>query len=95
MIISSSQSILEIDGLNVYPNPVQDVLTIENLSNQYHILDVRIFNELGINMQSAIMDFEQRFKKKIKLAQIPSGVYFLEVTMENGARSIVKFVKAN
>ncbi len=67
--------------IKLYPNPVNDVLTIENADGQ----DVEIVNTLGIVVKT--------FQKagtfgKLNVGDLPNGFYFLKIQNE-----VVRFVK--
>ena len=76
--ISSNQQPLE-----VYPNPVSDVLYLNNLSCGQ--VDYSIFNVLGQEVTTGISC------GTISVADLEKGVYFLQVNGEN-MRETVKFV---
>ena len=77
-IISSNQQPLE-----VYPNPVSDVLYLKNLACGQ--VDYSIFNVLGQEVMNGISC------GTISVAGLEKGVYFLQVNGEN-LRETVKFV---
>ncbi|MHB1277874.1 MAG: T9SS type A sorting domain-containing protein [Bacteroidia bacterium] len=76
--------------IRYYPNPVQKVLTIEvqlEYLDEYESVEVKIVNLLGQEMIKAIsMDLNGINNEiRIDMADVPSGVYFLEVySMING-----------
>jgi len=73
-------------GLLVYPNPVQDVLFIEN-NLSVAIQSLKMYDLLGQMVLSEKKDFNQ-----INLSVLRAGVYFLTVEMKSGlvVRKIVK-----
>ena len=75
---------VNVGGFRVYPNPVDDVITVETQSlaplQQYDIT-----NLMGQTLMTGRLDDE---KQQINLSEIPAGMYFLRV---NGIT--VKFVK--
>ncbi|HCS21318.1 MAG TPA: hypothetical protein DIW47_12290 [Bacteroidetes bacterium] len=76
--------------IRYYPNPVQKVLTIEvqlEYLDEFESVEVKIVNLLGQEMIKAIsMDLNGINNEiRIDMADVPSGVYFLEVySMING-----------
>lgn len=74
-------------GLNVFPNPVSDILTIDNNEK---IKLVQIYNIRGQEVKSIPV---QKSNKNISVADLNSGVYILKVIDNNGASAIQKIVK--
>jgi hypothetical protein len=66
------------DDVNIYPNPVNDLLYI---ASDQHIKEVRIFNALG----ALVFQKNDNFNiEKIEL-NLANGIYFLELSNENGS----------
>ncbi|HLW31032.1 MAG TPA: T9SS type A sorting domain-containing protein [Aequorivita sp.] len=65
-------------NLNIYPNPVIDVITIES-ANSLNIEEITIFNISGKKLKTLFGDFE-----KIDLKSFPSGVYYLKIQSKKG-----------
>jgi Secretion system C-terminal sorting domain len=76
-------------GLNVYPNPVQDVLTI-NLSNVSASATVQLFDLQGSFVSAPIAI--NSTSVNVNMADYADGVYILKVT-SNGATEEVRVVK--
>lgn len=72
-----------ISGLSVYPNPVKEELTI---FCKEKIERVEIYNPLG-SLQST------SYKNKIYTSNLPSGIYFIKIYLENGTNITRKFIK--
>lgn len=76
--------------IRYYPNPVQKILIIEvqlEYLNEFESVEVKIVNLLGQEMIKATnMDLNGINNEiRIDMADVPSGVYFLEVySMING-----------
>ena len=84
-----SASIDEINSdttVNVYPNPVTSILSIENLTNQL-FQEISIFNTAGV--QIAVFSYDL---KTIDLTKYSKGVYFLRIKT-NKTVSSIKIVK--
>jgi hypothetical protein len=58
--------------IKIYPNPVSDILTIENLDNAN---DVEIINILG----QTVLHFPKLNDNKIYVSNLENGVYFLKI----------------
>jgi hypothetical protein len=66
------------DDVNVYPNPVNDLLYI---ASDQHIKEVRLFNAQG----ALVFQKNDNFNiEKIEL-NLANGIYFLELSNENGS----------
>jgi len=65
-----------IDGLSLYPNPVDDVLTIENQLGG----NIEIYNQLGKKMTSLVMDAQQMM---IPMGNYESGMYIVKISSDN------------
>ena len=65
--------------LRVFPNPADEKITVslENVSGGF---DIRIYNMLG---QSVYNDASLLNKKEINIADLKSGVYFVEIKNQN------------
>ncbi|MEM6515084.1 MAG: M1 family aminopeptidase [Bacteroidota bacterium] len=71
--------------LIVYPNPVEDLLSIEN-SQAFKISKVIIFNTLGQRL------IEKKFEPMINLAGLQSGLLFIQFQTDSGliTKSVLK-----
>ena len=79
--------------LNVYPNPVNDQLTIRINTEIKEDVDIQLYNSIG----------KVEFKKQWKLEkggnyiyfyrdQLASGIYFLKVSSENSNLKVIKVI---
>jgi hypothetical protein len=68
-----------VSSLNIYPNPVKDVLHIDT---QEEVIYVGIYNMLGVEVLSA------KGAKDINLETLPSGAYGVKVTTASGTRAM-------
>lgn len=79
---NSPQSSVETDEFNtsisVYPNPVSDILTIENNSNN-RFISYNIFNSSGKKVLSNSV-----FENTINISSLVDGVYNLELKTKDG-----------
>lgn len=73
-------------GLSVYPNPAQGVLTISGIDVS-GIRGIVITNSLG-------QSFVQQIANTIQIGDLPSGVYSLHIKTQVGHHLIAKFIKA-
>jgi DNA-directed RNA polymerase alpha subunit len=74
-------------SFNVYPNPVNDKLYIETLT-QTQTLTVEIYDVYG--RQQSMVNGQQ--STVIDVTSLNSGVYFVKVVTENG-EAVRRFIK--
>jgi len=73
-------------GFSVYPNPVKDILTIQN--PEKHSLDkITITDLTGKKVKEQTSNLTL-----IDVSQLPQGMYLLQMTSE-GKKSVTKFIK--
>ena len=73
--------------LNLYPNPIQDILNIESELN----LQLYIFNNNGLKIKSRKIN---KGANQINMAELPISVYFLEFkSKERNFSTVKKIVK--
>jgi hypothetical protein len=73
--------------LSIYPNPAQDVLFIDGIKEISGFRDIEIISATG----GLVGRFETA-KKEINVLNLPSGVYFVNISHDRGVESI-RFVK--
>ena len=90
-LIFWTQPSLRIDGgtaiadLDVYPNPSRDVFNVTFTSEDVQDLEVRVINVVGeVVYTEDLQQFVGEYTKSIDLATYTKGVYFLEITTNNG-----------
>lgn len=65
-------------GINVYPNPVNDILTIKSLNTEIQIESVAIYDITGKQV------YKSKTSKSINVAKFPTGVFILKVESLDG-----------
>ena len=74
-----------INNLDVFPNPSRDLFSVSFSSEVVQNLEVRIINVIGEVIYSEnLQQFVGEYTKQVDLAAYTKGVYFLEVTTDNG-----------
>lgn len=73
------------NNMTTYPNPVVDVLQINS--------EVKIFQYQLISIQGAILREGTPNQNSIDLSQVSPGIYFLQLTDENGQTKMQRIVK--
>jgi hypothetical protein len=76
--------------LMVYPNPVQDELTIDNLNQFSNVGSIRIVNVEGKLIESVAYNGDASMN--INTEALVAGVYFIEIAHAAGIER-VKFMK--
>ena len=87
LIVTPVKSLSNIESIiqepKIFPNPVKDILYIENIKN---IEGIKLHNNLGQLL------FSENNSNEIKMGQLPIGLYYLRVISKNGIirKNIVK-----
>ncbi len=80
-------------NINLYPNPVQDMLYLEYAGKLYQNLNIIIHDAQGRTvLQTSLSQNQTHFIYHIPVQNLNSGVYFLSIQAEN-RRTTIKFVK--
>ena len=76
---------VSIDNLDVYPNPSRDIFNVSFTSEDAQDLEVRVINVVGeVVYTENLEQFTGEYNKEIDLVTYTKGVYFLEITTNNG-----------
>jgi hypothetical protein len=74
-----------IANLDVYPNPSRDVFNVTFTSEDVQDLEVRVINVVGETVYTEDLEqFVGEYTKSIDLVTYTKGIYFLEITTNNG-----------
>ena len=74
-----------IANLDVYPNPSRDLFNVTFTSEDVQDLEVRVINVVGeVVYTENLQQFVGEYTKSIDLETYTKGVYFLEITTNNG-----------
>ena len=80
-------------NLKVYPNPVQDNMTVELIPDkQINRLQATFFNMKGEKVESFTDIFTGKYRKQINMSRFSSGTYILQINL-NGVLYGKKFIK--
>jgi len=82
---------IDLTKLKIYPNPVNDELTIDFGAPSNKISEIFVYNIQGQQMKSLIT-FESNLSR-ISTKNLSSGLYVLEIHTDNGQKTIQKFIK--
>ena len=90
-VSTSSQEVAQIDGINLFPNPVGDVINID-IPNQESEHSVSVIDQTGrtlLNLQIPA----GAGREQIDIASLASGTYLVQVIDSDGATGLFRFVK--
>ena len=74
-----------INNLDVYPNPSRDIFNVSFTSEDVQDLQVRVINVIGeVVYTEDLSQFVGAYTKQVDLQSYTKGVYFLEITTDNG-----------
>jgi len=82
-----SNEIDELSGLLVYPNPADKIITVSLEGKQVFDGSFSICDLKGNQVDSGVLNQD---KTTIDVSQLPAGVYFLKVGLEEGKRFVEK-----
>ena len=77
------------EHINIYPNPVNDILNIETGSDK--IRYIQIIDITGKVLLSA--ESQSAGKTEVDVKDLSAGCYFLRLTATDGTKRILKFIK--
>ena len=72
------------NNIDIYPNPVNNILTINNANNA---TSIEIYNIQGQMVSTC------NFTNKLDVSNLTKGMYFIKIISDNGYSAIKKFVK--
>ena len=84
VFITSTKQMLGDPDFHIYPNPVEDKLYLEKTDQNW---EYKIINLQGKEI------LQGRYQEYIEVSQLPSGIYFLQLSNNAELYKAVKFVK--
>lgn len=78
-------AVKELTDISISPNPFGNRLTI----NSVVPVNVNIYNSFG----QIVLSYKQVLNRSIDTEILPGGVYFADVTNDNGNRQVIKLIK--
>jgi len=82
--IVSTYNLADITELNIYPNPVTDILQVDITLEKAQDLDVSVYNVMGQEMWTSRIQADQRHNMPISVSNLNQGIYFLQLSSEAG-----------
>ena len=90
--LNVNEAVNPMTNVSVYPNPVQDQLTIQVNASQASEMNISIYNITGQKvMESNTSVYTGMNERQINVNELTSGIYFVTVKA-NGFESTMKFV---
>ena len=90
--VNSVENVISNDEeINLYPNPATDKINLSIDSKEVQILNINIYNSLGLKIQS-----HENFSlenTEIDISDFSSGMYIVEIITSNGKNSTKRFLK--
>jgi hypothetical protein len=87
------KNILDVEYV-VYPNPVNDVLTVKLYKSLSYDLDINIYNNIGALVQSEKL-YNGNTHKEININDLPVGIYYLKLGNTDKLFGTKKIIKTN
>jgi len=82
--ISNINEISDLTSFKVYPNPTQELFTVELELGARTAGVIQLFSHEGRLLSNKVFDGEGNFTTKVNVTDYPSGMYLLKINTENG-----------
>ncbi len=98
--LSSALSVNEIDNsismFNVYPSPANSFINVQFNLTESKKASFKVYNTLGAEMSTTAVEdaFAGINNYKIDVANLPEGIYFVQIVLENGNVETRRFTVA-
>jgi hypothetical protein len=78
--------------ITLFPNPNNGEfqLNLDNVENG--VYNVSVKNIIGQNIYQNVISVTGSYNANVKLANMQNGIYFMEISNENGDASVIRFV---
>ena len=87
-VLAVSEINKKLNNVSVYPNPVKDLMRINNESN-FKIKTAEIFNTVG----SRVKTVNITNGKDLDLSFLSKGVYLIKFKSDDAESSVIRFIK--
>jgi len=92
---TSVENVNNINDLTVFPNPAQNIITIKGMLDKPADVRVAIMNALGQVVSENSYNYKGNlFGENISVAHLTNGVYFVNISTEDGAKATQRLVIA-
>ncbi|TKK64311.1 T9SS type A sorting domain-containing protein [Ilyomonas limi] len=79
--------------LVLYPNPAKNILHVRTNSDEIRNLQVQVYNTAGIQVMQRTVALDENASFAISIVKLSAGMYFLNVTNNDGKITTAKFIK--
>lgn len=76
---------------SIYPNPVYETLFLHFQNNTETLIDIEIYNSIGLLVLRKEYPVNQPKTLEIALPEISSGIYFIRVNLSDGQSNTLRF----
>jgi hypothetical protein len=88
----SVQEILQSNSLQVFPNPVKDLVNVKFVLNENALINIELFNLSGASVQQeSVMGIAGNNNFPIRLNNLSAGIYVLKI-QQNTHNSFAKII---
>jgi hypothetical protein len=91
-LLSSTKNINTESPINMFPNPSKGWLRLEGELEETQNVEVAIFNTLGQQVMSRMLENTNQIQEQFIVAGLPNGHYIVTTTLENGMQFSEKLV---
>jgi len=89
-----NETIVNNDMIDIYPNPVFDVLNITFYSHFQGLVSLSIFNAIGQNVYTQQIETLLNMNNyQVNVSDLPKGVYYISINSRNELKYSKSFVK--
>lgn len=82
--IVATNELADLIDINLYPNPANDLITLDLALEQAQALEVQIYNSIGQQIWTNSLPSAEQHRLPISVAAYSSGLYFLQISSEQG-----------
>ena len=94
LFLKEENEITLVENVNIYPNPVTDMVNVSFTNSRNGILNIRIIDLMGRIVEDKMVNVEDgEVNVELNVEQIPPGVYLLNINDEFKTVGTVKFIK--
>lgn len=80
------------ENFKLYPNPANEVLTLEYTERNSLYTSLRIINSMGRTAKEIMLNDRTNFKQPINISDLSPGLYFIELSGDS-RKETLKFIK--
>jgi hypothetical protein len=81
------------DAISIYPNPVADLLYVQNMTAYESDVEIDVFATNGVRINTLIIPAGSVQKMEVPMNALPAGLYLLRIRFADGNSRMVKITK--